>query len=273
MTDHPRTAAPGHGQLRTDSTVPHSARFWNYLLGGKDHFTVDREVADVVLGHMPELRDIALADRAFLVRAVRFLAGEMGIRQFLDIGTGLPTANNTHEVAQAVAPQCRVVYVDNDPVVLTHARALLTSTPEGVTEYVDADFRDLATILQAAQKTLDFSRPIAVMMLGLLEYVPDADDPHTLVARLLQAVPSGSHLVIAHGTVGFNSQGADEAVKAWHTRGAAPLTLRSAQDIERFFDGLELLEPGLVPCSQWRSDVDADSHARVSKLGAVGRKP
>ena len=165
-----------------DTTVPHSARFWDYLLGGKDNYPVDREVGDQVLRIDPDLRDAARADRGFLVRAVRYLVGEAGIRQLLDIGTGLPTANNTHQVAQATAPECRIVYVDNDPLVLVHARALLTSTPEGTTEYLNADVRDPERILQAASRTLDFTRPIALMLLGIINYIPD-NSPSTCCGR------------------------------------------------------------------------------------------
>ncbi len=257
-----------------DTTIPHSARVWNYWLGRKDNFAVDREAAQMALDLMPELVESARADRAFLGRAVRHLAGPGGVRQFLDIGTGLPTADNTHEVAQSVAPESRIVYVDNDPIVLVHARALLKGSPEGATDYLEADARDPEAILTAAARTLDFDRPIAVMMLGLLEFIPDDAEAYGIVERLMDAVPSGSYLVIAHGTPYSRGNGDREAIRVWRDYGADPLTLRSTEEIERFFDRLELLEPGVVPCSRWRPTGSEDlATAHVSKLGAVGRKP
>jgi S-adenosyl methyltransferase len=178
-------------------SVPHTARIWNYWLGGKDHFAADRAVGDQVRSLLPDIVTSARADRAFLARAVRFLVTEAGIRQFLDVGTGLPTANNTHEVAQAIAPECRIVYVDNDPLVLTHAQALLTSSPEGATVYVDADARDTDRILTAAVSTIDLDQPVAVMLLGILNFIEDFDEARGLVDRLMAAVPSGSYLAIA----------------------------------------------------------------------------
>ena len=179
-----------------DSSMPHSARVWNYWLGGKDFYPVDRMVGDQVMQMFPDISRLARADRAFLGRAVRFLAGEAGIRQFLDIGTGLPTANNTHQVAQAIAPSSRIVYVDNDPLVLVHARALLTSTAEGACDYIDADMRDTATILSEAARTLDFSRPVALMMLGIVGQVPDSDQPELIIRQLMEPMTSGSYLAL-----------------------------------------------------------------------------
>jgi hypothetical protein len=178
-----------------DTSVTHSARFWNYLLGGRDNYAVDREAAEQILTFIPSLRDTVRAERAFLIRAVQYLVGSAGIRQFLDIGTGLPTANNTHEVAQASEPQSRIVYVDNDPLVLAHARALLTSTPEGATDYLHVDVRDPGTILRQAARTLDFTQPVGLMLLGILNFVTDTDEAHAIVDRLLSALPSGSYLV------------------------------------------------------------------------------
>src|SRR6478672_1965322 len=192
---------PGSKQsAEIDTTVAHPARVYDYWLGGKDNFAADREAAERVLAVAPGLRFRVKANRAFLARAVRFLATDCGIRQFLDIGTGIPSANNTHEVAQAAAPDSRIVYVDNDPIVLAHARALLTSTPEGATAYIDADAQDTGAILRSAAQTLDFSRPVAVMALMILQYIPDSDHPHGIVRRLMEAMPSGSYLAISDTT-------------------------------------------------------------------------
>ena len=186
------------GSRGFDARVAHPARVYDYWLGGKDNFEADRVAGEATIAAYPAIRASARANRAFLARTVRYLAAEIGIRQFLDIGTGLPTANNTHEVAQAVAPESRIVYVDNDPLVLSHARALLTSSPEGVTAYLDADLRDTDRILKLAADTLDFSRPVAIMLLAILHYIPDLDQAQQIVARLVSAVPSGSYLVISH---------------------------------------------------------------------------
>jgi hypothetical protein len=266
--------SPAHEQpIKLDTSVAHSARLWNYLLGGKDNFAADREAAEQALTLMPELVQSARADREFLGRAVRFLVGEAGMRQFLDIGTGLPTANNTHEVAQALAPESRIVYVDNDPMVLVHARALLTSTREGATDYIDADVRDPDKILQAAARTLDFDRPVAIMLLGIMNFVIDNDEAYGIVKRLLDAVPAGSYLVISHPTKEVNPQAVEEAMRMWNASGAAPITARTPAELARFFDGLELLEPGIVTCSHWRPDPDAQKvREKVSEFAGVGRK-
>jgi O-methyltransferase involved in polyketide biosynthesis len=237
-----------------DTSVAHSARLWNFLLGGKDNFAADREAAQQVLAFMPELVQSARYNREFLGRAVRHLTGEAGITQFLDIGTGLPTADNTHEVAQAAVPDARIVYVDNDPMVLVHARALLTSTPQGATDYIDADVRDPDAILAAAAATLDFTRPIAVMLLGILNFVVDDSQAESIVRQLVDAVPSGSYLVISHPTTEVHREAVERATEMWNASGAAPMTTRGPRQIARFFDGLELLEPGIVTCSQWRPD-------------------
>jgi len=204
-----------------DTSVAHSARLWNYLLGGKDNFAADREAAEQALAFMPELRDSARADREFLGRSVRYLTGTAGIRQFLDIGTGLPTANNTHEVAQSIAPESRIVYVDNDPMVLVHARALLTSTPQGATDYIDADVREPDMILQVAAQTLDFSQPVAVMLLGIINFVVDDTEAKAVVDRLLAAVPSGSYLVISHPTTEVNGPAVEASMRMWKQWNAA----------------------------------------------------
>jgi O-methyltransferase involved in polyketide biosynthesis len=273
QTESPPTPDEQGPWSRIDTSVPHSARLWNYLLGGKDNFAADRAAADQAVELMPDLVLSARADREFLGRAVRYLAGEAGIRQFLDIGTGLPTANNTHEVAQAVAPDTRVVYVDNDPIVLAHARALLTSTPEGATNYIDADVRDPEKILQAAAKTLDFTQPVALMLLGIMNFVVDDDEAHAVVRHLLDALPSGSYLALTHPTLEVHREAVEESMRMWNESGAAPITARDPRGLVRFFDGLELLEPGVVTCPQWRPHPDDTINVEVSEYGGVGRKP
>jgi O-methyltransferase involved in polyketide biosynthesis len=256
-----------------DTSVAHSARLWNYLLGGKDNYPADREAAEQALAMMPELVQSARANREFLGRAVRYLAGEMGVHQFLDIGTGLPTANNTHEVAQSVASDSRIVYVDNDPLVLVYARALLTGTPEGATDYIDADLRDPDRILDAARQTLDFTRPIAIMLLGIVNFVVDDDEAYAVVRRLVRAVPPGSYLVLSHPTKQVNPEAVERSMRMWNESGAAPITARTPDQIGRYFDGLELLEPGVVTCSHWRPDPDYPGITdEVSEYCAVGRK-
>ncbi|WP_127503952.1 SAM-dependent methyltransferase [Actinoplanes solisilvae] len=235
-------------QKKLDTGVPHSARIWNYLLGGKDNFAADRQAADAVAAQLPEIVEFARAGRGFLTRAVGFLAGEAGVRQFLDLGTGLPTADNTHELAQRIAPESRIVYVDNDPLVLTHARALLTSDPRGATDYIDADVRDPEKILNAARNTLDFSQPIAVMMIGILGHVSDADGPAEIVRTIVDALPSGSYLAINDSITTPQNDSAIEAAKSE----GANYHLRTAQQITAFFDGLDLVDPGVVPTPLWR---------------------
>jgi O-methyltransferase involved in polyketide biosynthesis len=260
--------------LKLDTSVPHSARLWNYLLGGKDNFAVDRAAAEQALALMPELVESARADREFLGRAVRYLTGQAGVRQFLDIGTGLPTANNTHEVAQVVAPDSRIVYVDNDPMVLVHARALLTSTPQGATDYIDADARNPDAILAAAARTLDFDRPVAVMLLGIVNFIVDDAQAAAIVGRLVEAVPSGSYLVISHPTREVSPEAVDEAMRRWNASGAAPITARDRGQLAAYFTGLDLLEPGIVSCSRWRPDPSGGGiTALVSEFCGVARKP
>jgi hypothetical protein len=263
-------AATSGNAPKIDTSVPQSARVWNYWCGGKDNFAVDRAVGDQVRDAYPEIVEIARASRAFLRRAVQYLAGEVGIRQFLDIGTGLPTADNTHEVAQRVAPESRIVYVDNDPMVLVHARALLTSSPQGVTDYIDADVRDPDTILKAATRTLNFTQPVALMMLGILGNVLDTDEARTIVDRLVDAVPSGSYLVINDGT-----DTAEAGVEAARIRSDAgdPYCLRSPALIARFFDGLNLLDPGVVSTPHWRPDGSgSELPAELGVYCGVARK-
>jgi SAM-dependent methyltransferase len=253
-----------------DLRVPHSARIWNYWLGGKDNYAVDRKVGDRMRAIYPAIVDLARSDREFLSRGVRFLAGEVGIRQFLDIGTGLPTADNTHEVAQRVAPESRVVYVDNDPLVVMHARALLTSGPQGATGYIEADFRDPDIILKAAARTLDFTRPVAVMLLGVLGHCDDDDEAASLIGAVMSATAPGSYLVIAHGS--STSAGLLEAARRYRESGAAPYHLRNPEQLARFFDGMDLVPPGIVPVPQWRPDPAAASgSADIYSYCAVGR--
>ena len=255
-----------------DSSVPQTARIWNYWLGGKDYFPVDKQVGDQILEAFPEIVENARASRAFLARAVRYLAGEAGIRQFLDIGTGLPTANNTHQVAQAVAPECRIVYVDNDPVVLAHARALLTGTPEGATDYLDADLRDPDRILQEAARTLDFTQPIAIMLMGILGHIADDDEAQSIVKRLVGAVSSGSYLTMNDGT--DTSEEVVEAARIWNQSANPTYHLRSPDRIARFFDGLELVEPGVVSPPRWRPEPSPSGlPAEIDSFCGVGRKP
>jgi S-adenosyl methyltransferase len=255
-----------------DTSVAHPARVYDYWLGGKDNFAADREAAEQVLAVTPGLRFRVQANRAFLSRAVRFLAGEAGVRQFLDIGTGIPAADNTHQVAQAVAPEARIVYVDNDPIVLAHARALLASGPHGATQYVHGDVREPADILEQATQTLDFSRPIALMLLGILHLVQDSEDPYRIVAGLMAALPPGSYLAISH-PASDTHPGQAEAQKRYNERVSTPQTLRTRDQVARFFTGLDLVPPGLVYVHTWRPDPgDAELPGATSAYGGVARK-
>jgi S-adenosyl methyltransferase len=259
-------------RAKLDTGVPHIARIYDYSLGGKDNFAVDREAAEEFVKVMPGILITVRHSRAFLARAVRFLAAECGIRQFLDIGTGLPTANNTHEVAQSVSPECRVVYVDNDPMVLAHARALLASSPEGRTTYIHADLRDTDKILDDARDILDFTQPVAIMLLGILHCIPDDDDPYKIVERLLAAVPPGSYLVLGHPANDVEAAAAAAATADLNNRLAEPVTFRSRDEVAGFLDGVEVLEPGLVQYAQWRPDPDTHASGPVSAWCAVALK-
>ena len=252
-----------------DITVPHSARVWNYWLGGKDNYPVDQQAGDRVFEMFPEIVEVARASRAFLRRAVRFLAGEQGVRQFLDVGTGLPTADNTHEVAQQVAPSSRVVYVDNDPLVLLHARALLASRPEGATAYIEANVHEPETILEAAAGTLDFTQPVALMLLGIIGHVADVDEARSIVRRLLDPLPPGSYLVLNDGE---SSPRRDAALADYSDNsGADGYYSRTREQITQFFDGLDLLEPGVVSTPLWRPDPGTEPVALDVCCG-IGRK-
>jgi len=254
---------------KIDSTVPHSARIWNYWLGGRDNYTVDQEAGRQYAAIFPGITDVARVQRYFLARAVRFLAGEVGIRQFLDVGTGLPTVDNTHEVAQRTAPTSRVVYVDNDPLVLVHARALLTSSAEGSCDYIDADLREPGKILAAAAAILDFSQPVALMLMGIMGHSTD-EDAYPIVARLVSALSPGSYLTLADGA---DVSGAfREAQEGYNNSGAVPYYLRSPARIAGFFEGLELVEPGVVPCADWRPDPSPFTPTEAYVYGGVARK-
>ena len=235
--------------------MPHPARVYACWLGGKDHYLADRKAAEEVIRRRPQVVAGARANRVFLARVVRFLARDCGIRQFLDIGTGLPAPDNTHEVAQAIAPDCRIVYADNDPLVLVHARALLTSTPQGACDYVDADLRDTATIVAQASATLDFTEPTAVLLLAVLHFVPDADNPAAIVAALAGALTPGSFLVISHLTSDFAPGPVTAGIEAYNALVPTPLIARTHTQVTALFGGLPLVPPGVVPLTEWRPPI------------------
>ena len=266
-TERPRGQ---QGPPKIDSSVPHSARIWNYWLGGKDNYEVDRAAGDQFSAIYPGIVDIARADRYFLGRVVRFLAGEVGVRQFLDVGAGLPTVDNTHEVAQRVAGDARIVYVDNDPLVLAHARALLTSGPDGVTDYVDADMRDPDTILREAAKTLDLTKPVALTFMGVLGHITDYGEARSIVRQLLDGLPAGSYLAINDSI--NTSQALEEALRQYEASGAIPYRTRTLEQFAGYFEGLELVEPGVVLVAQWRPDPSPFGAPDIPQAGAVGRK-
>ena len=265
-----RAAGPAAGQPVFDTSVANPARIWNYWLGGKDHFEADRVAAEKVIEVLPTMPLLARLARRQQIETVRLLAGRHGIRQFLDIGTGLPTADNTHEVAQCSAPESRIVYVDNDPVVSSHARALLTSSPEGATDYLQADLRDTAAVLTGAARTLDFGQPVAVLFMGVLHFIPDEDDPYRIVARMMDATVPGSYLVIGHGASDIQADAVPEMTRRYNERSSASLTLRTRDQVARFFDGLELVGPGLVPLSQWWPADEVDPGAASGVIGYCG---
>jgi hypothetical protein len=262
----------GDEPMGLDTTIAHPARIYDYWLGGKDNFPADQEAAEQVMAADPHTVFSVRANRAFLARAVRYLAGEAGVRQFLDVGTGIPSANNTHEVAQSVAPESRIVYVDNDPIVLVHARALLVSKPEGATNYVEADLRDTAKILGEAAELLDFSLPVAVMLLGVLQFIPDEDDPYAIVARLMTAAPPGSFLAISHPASDIEAEAMASAASLLSRMMAEKVTLRGESEVARFFRGLAPVEPGVVPIAQWRPTSSAEAASPANLWGGVARK-
>jgi hypothetical protein len=263
----------GDGYADVDTHVAHIARVYNYWLGGKDNFSADREAGDEAVEAYPQLVSSVRANRAFLTRTVRFLAGEAGIRQFLDVGTGIPSASNTHEVAQAIAPETRVVYADNDPMVLAHARALLRSAPEGATAYLDADVRDPAEILQAAAGLLDLSRPVAVMLVAILHFVSDDEHPYEIVSRLMADLPPGSSLTISHVPSDMHASAMKDMGDRLNRLLAQRSTYRSKEQVTRFFDGLDLVPPGIVPIQEWRPATAAEASAAAAMWGGVGLKP
>jgi len=258
-----------------DTSTPHSARVWNYWLGGKDWYPVDKETGDRVAQLYPDIVLLARAAREFLKNAVRHLTVEEGIRQFLDIGTGLPTAMNTHEAAQAVARESRVVYVDNDPLVLAHARALLTGSRQGATDYIHADLHDPAAIIGAARSTLDLSQPVAITLIAIMHHVEDYGQARSIVSSLMEAVPPGSYLALSHSTNVVNGPVSDEAVAKYNQFGRPRVILRSLEEIAGFFDGLDMLEPGLVSTTRWRPNVAeiGQPPVEVDQFCAVARKP
>jgi hypothetical protein len=279
MAEEAGTERPDRRPLDLRTDRPHPARVYDYLLGGKDNFPADREAAAQGMKANPNSRTPPRENRAFLRRAVRYLAREAGIRQFLDIGTGIPTSPNVHEVAQEVDPACRVVYVDNDPIVLAHARARLTSSPQGRTAYIDADLRDVGRIVRSPDlaATLDLSQPVGLLLIAIMHFVPDSDAPYAVASRLLAALPSGSYLALSHLTGDFDPE-AWEGVAAIYRRSGVIMRVRSLPEIERFFDGLDLVEPGVVSLPHWRPDPDpgetpVPTDAEVSVYGGVARKP
>lgn len=261
---------------KIDKSVPHSARIFTFWLGGRDHFPVDADAGERVRETFPGIVDLARVGRDFLGRVVEYLVREAGVTQFLDIGTGLPTVDNTHEVAQRLDPAARVVYVDNDPLVLAHAAALLTSTPEGRTQYLDADARDPERILRDARGILDFDRPVAVFLMGILAHIDDYGEAHSIVHRLMEGLPRGSYLSVRDGSDTDPAYLA--AIEGYNASGAVPYRLRSPEALARFFEGLELVEPGVVPCPRWRPEaaataVDEGVDEDVALYGGLGRKP
>ena len=277
MTGNNPPGTPGQTGARNiygfDAKVAHPARVYDYWLGGKDNFEADRIAGEETIAAYPAIRASARANRAFLARTVRYLAAEEGIRQFLDIGTGLPTANNTHEVAQSVAPASRVVYVDNDPLVLAHARALLTSNPEGVTAYLDADLRATDQVLDQAADILDFRQPVAIMLLAILHYIPDLAEAKRIMARLISAVPPGSYVTISHAASDISPDEMAELIRRMNQHLAeANHVGRPREVVAQFFEGLELLEPGVVKVTDWRPEPKLEEEGPTSLWGGVGRK-
>ena len=259
-------------RVNFDTSVAHIARVYDYWLGGKDNFEADREAAEEALAAYPDLVSSVRANRAFLARGVRFLAAEAGIRQFLDIGTGIPSASNTHEVAQSITPDSRVVYVDNDPIVLAHARALLVGSPEGRTDYLDADLRETEKILGHARGLLDFSRPVAVMLVAVLHLIGPEDYPYSIVSQLMDAMPAGSYLLLSHVASDIEPEKMAEMGKRLNRLLAQKGTYRSQAEVTDFFTGLDLVEPGVVPVQHWRQDSEVEGARRAAMWGGIARK-
>ena len=263
----------GGPPLPFDTSVAHVARVYNYGLGGKDNFAADRAAGEQAIKAFPEIGLSARSNRAFLARTARFLAGECEVRQFLDIGTGIPTANNTHEVTQAVAPAARIVYVDNDPIVLNHARALLTSDPAGATDYIDADLRDPRGILARAGELLDFDRPVAVMLMAVLQHLDDEDDPYRVVETLLEPMPPGSYLALSHPAKDINAEAMARMAESLNKMMAEKVSFRDNAAVARFFDGLDLVDPGMVQASKWRPTSESEAASPAALWAGVARKP
>jgi len=256
-----------------DTSVPHPARVYNYFLGGTDYFEADKIAAEAAIKTFPKTAESARAARAFLRRAVRYLAGEAGIRQFLDIGSGLPSGENVHQVAQSIAPEARIVYVDNDPIVMLHAQTLLAGSPEGAVAFLDADLRNPEHIRSEAAKTLDFGQPVAVLLLGILHSIEDQDDPYGIVRKLTGAIAGGSYLAICHLTADIYPELADFARALNERQLDSMLVLRDRAQVTGFFDGLELVDPGVVQLSKWRPQSEAEAAAAAALWGGVARKP
>jgi hypothetical protein len=276
VTVEGKSASAGQHSVGTDipafdTGIAHQARMYDYLLGGKDNFAADREAGEAMIAAYPDTVAALRANRQFLRRVIRYLAGDAGIRQFLDIGTGIPTAPNVHQVAQEIAPECRVVYVDYDPVVLSYARALLTSTPEGVTDYVDADLRNTDAVLERAAGILDFSQPVAVTVLMTLHAIADADDPHGIISRIMSALPAGSYLALTHPASDIESDKMADLMQRLNRLSFQQYTVRDHLDVARFFAGLEFVDPGLVPVGQWHPVVETSQVIPV--WTGVGHKP
>ncbi|MFB4306632.1 SAM-dependent methyltransferase [Actinomadura sp. GTD37] len=266
--------SPGQDKLsRVNTNIPHPARVYDAWLGGKDNYAADRAAAEAGLQAFPSTVKSVRANRAFLARTVEHLVAEAGIRQFLDIGTGLPSANNTHEVAQAVAPESRIAYVDNDPIVLAHAEALLRGTGVGATDYIDADLRDPGKILREASRTLDFTQPVAVMLIAVLHFVPDEADPQQIVDTLMAAVPAGSHLVVSHTAKDIFPEEMAAFAQAMNANTAETVTLRDREQVSGFFRGLDLVEPGVVQVSRWRPRSELEAAAPAVLWGGMAGKP
>ncbi|OLT10486.1 S-adenosyl methyltransferase [Actinomadura sp. CNU-125] len=256
-----------------NSEVPQTARIWNYWLGGKDNFDVDRQVGEEILKVIPNMALMARATRQFLQRAVHHLAADLRVRQFLDIGTGLPTADNTHQVAQRAVPDARVVYVDNDPLVLAHARALLTSSPEGKTAYLPADLREPEKIIAGAAETLDFDEPVALLLMGILGHMTDYEEGRSIVRRLVDALPSGSHLALYDATNVVDPATA-EAIAIWNRSAEPPYVLRTPEQLAGFFEGMDLVPPGVVSCPLWHAvGTDIGTVEEIDEFCGVARKP
>ena len=272
-SDLPEDSSAQDKLSRVNTNVPHPARVYDVWLGGKDNFAVDRAAAEAGLKAFPSTVKSVRANRAFLARTVEYLVAEAGIHQFLDIGTGLPAANNTHEVAQALVPECRIVYVDNDPIVLAHAEALLKSSKPGVTDYIDADLRDPAKILREAARTLDFTRPVAVMLIAVLHFIPDESDPSQIVRTLMDAVPLGSHLVVSHTAKDILPEEMAAFARAMNENSTEKVTLRDREQVTSFFDGLDLIDPGVVEVAKWRPRSELEASAPAALWGGMARKP